>query len=388
MDREFEAADRVPQSPAGAERVETVIVGGGQAGLSVGYHLARRDRQFLILDAKERIGDAWRNRWDSLRLFTPAWLDGLAGMPFPAPRHTFPTKDEMADYLASYAAHFELPVRPGVRVDSLSRNGERFLVSAGDQRIEADNVEVAMSSYQRPKVSPFAAELDPCVVQMHSIDYRRPSQLREGGVLVVGAGNSGAEIALDVAADHPTWLSGRDTGHLPFPVDGAAARIVLLRLLLRGVFHHVMKVNTRLGRKVYRKTTTHGMPLIRVRPAQFAAAGVERVSRVTGVRDGLPVIDADRVLDVANVIWCTGFHADFSWLDLPVLGDRGEPIHRRGIVTAEPRLSCIGLHFLHSASSGMIHGLDRDARYIVDAIASGRSTVRPRVVANTAVDPS
>src|ERR671936_178723 len=107
------------------ERVQTVVVGGGQTGLSVGYHLARRALPLVILDANERIGDSWRKRWDSLRLFTPARYDGLAGMPFPAPADTFPTKDEMADYLEAYAARFELPVRNGVRVDRLSRQGDR-----------------------------------------------------------------------------------------------------------------------------------------------------------------------------------------------------------------------------------------------------------------------
>lgn len=181
-----------------AERIETVVIGAGQAGLSVGYHLARRGLPFAILDASERIGDQWRNRWDSLRLFTPARFNGLAGMRFPAPGHYFPTKGEMADFLESYAHRFELPVRLGVEVDRLSRQGDRFLVSAGDRRFETDNVVVAMANYQKPKVPDFAAELDRRIIQLHSSDYRNPSQLRAGAVLVVGAGNSGAEIATDV----------------------------------------------------------------------------------------------------------------------------------------------------------------------------------------------
>src|SRR5919205_1275116 len=150
------------------ERVETVIIGGGQAGLSVGYHLARRDLPFVILDANERIGDSWRKRWDSLRLFTPARYDGIPGMPFPAPAHSFPTKDEMADYLETYVARFKLPVRTGVKVDSLSREGSRYVVTAGDLRFEAQHVVVAMASYQSPRVPSFAQELDPAVVQLHS----------------------------------------------------------------------------------------------------------------------------------------------------------------------------------------------------------------------------
>jgi len=189
-----------------------VIIGGGQAGLTVGYHLTRRDRPFVILDANERIGDAWRKRWDSLRLFSAAGYDGLQGMPFPGRRCSFPTKDEMADYLEACAARFDLPVRTGVRVDGLSRDGSRYMLTAGDLRLEADRVVVASGACQTPRVPPFAQQLDPGIVQLHSSRYQNPAQLREGGVLVVDAGNSGAEIALEVSRTHPTWLSGSHPG--------------------------------------------------------------------------------------------------------------------------------------------------------------------------------
>lgn len=176
----------------------------------------------MILDANERVGDAWRKRWDSLRLFTPARYSGLPGMPFPGPAHSFPTKDEVADYLEAYATRFDLPVRTGTRVDRLSRNGDGFAVAAGDLQFEAENVVVAMATDQLPWVPPFAPELDPGVVQLHSRDYRNPAQLQEGDVLVVGAGNSGAEIALDVASGHRTCLSGT-------PVEGRPRRVASLR---------------------------------------------------------------------------------------------------------------------------------------------------------------
>ena len=161
------------------EHLETVVIGGGQAGLSVGHHLARRDRPFLILDAGQRVGDAWRNRWDSLRLFTPARYNRLAGMRFPAPAHSFPTKDEVGDYLETYAARFELPVRTGVRVERLWRENGRFEVAAGDRSWAADNVVVAMSSFQVPRVPPFATDLSPDIVQLHSAGYRNPSSSRK-----------------------------------------------------------------------------------------------------------------------------------------------------------------------------------------------------------------
>lgn len=171
------------------ERHETVIVGGGQAGLSMGYHLVRRERSFVILDANERIGDSWRKRWDSLRLFTPARYSGLPGWRFPAPGGSYPTKDGVADYLEAYATRFDLPVRTGVKVERLAREGDRYVVVAGDRRFEADNVVVATGAYQCPRVPGFASRLDPGILQLASTEYREPSQLQEGGVLVVGAGN-------------------------------------------------------------------------------------------------------------------------------------------------------------------------------------------------------
>jgi putative flavoprotein involved in K+ transport len=294
---------------------ETIVVGGGQAGLAVGYFLAKHNRDFVILDASQRVGDAWRNRWDSLKLFTPAHYDGLPGMPFPAPARSFPTKDEMADYLESYSQRFHLPVKTGVRVDRVSKQNVRFLVTAGDQCFEADHVVVAMSNLQKPRVPPFASQLDPTIVQLNAVNYRNPSQLQPGAVLIVGAGNSGADIAIDVAAGHPTWLSGRDTGNFPLRLDSTAA--FLLDILLYFAGDHILTVKTPLGRKVRAKFLPKGKPVERVTPADLAAAGVVRVPRVAGAQNGLPLLEDQRVLDVANIIWCTGFHEDFEWIDIP-----------------------------------------------------------------------
>jgi putative flavoprotein involved in K+ transport len=354
------------------ERIDTVVIGGGQAGLSVGYHLQRRGVPFVILDAGERIGDVWRRRWDSLRVFTPARYSSLDGLPFPAPPYSFPTKDAMGDYLEGYARHFALSVRCGVRVERLSRLGDRFLVVAHDQQFEADNVVVAMANYQRPRVPAFAKDLKPNIVQLHSLDYRNPAQLQPGGVLVVGAGNSGAEIALDVARGHETWVAGRDTGHVPFRIEGLAARLLLVRLVLRVVFHRILTINTPLGRRARPKELRGGGTLVRTKPRDLIAAGVKRVPRVAGVRDGLPVLDDGRVLDVANVVWCTGFHPGFSWIDLPVFGADGEPEHHGGVVAREPGLYFVGLHFLFAMSSVMIHGVGRDAARIADRISATR----------------
>jgi putative flavoprotein involved in K+ transport len=357
-----------------AERIETVVVGGGQAGLSVGYHLARRGLSFVILDAHERIGDSWRMRWDSLRLFTPARFNGLDGMPFPGPAHSFSTKDEVADYLENYAVHFLLPVRTGVRVRRLSRNGDRYLVDAGPWLFEADNVVVAMGSYQLPRLPVFAASLDPEIVQLHAGAYRNVAQLREGRVLVVGVGNSGAEIALDVADSHQTWLAGTESGQVPFRHDGALARHIFLPLMFRVIGHRILTVRTPVGRKMRPKLLSHAAPLVRVTPADIAAAGIQRVGRVVGARDGLPILEDERVLPVENVIWCTGFRPDFSWINLPVFGGQDkepkEPIHMRGIIADEPGLYFVGLAFLYAMSSGFLPGVGRDAKHIAKHIAS------------------
>ena len=352
------------------ERINTVVIGGGQAGLSVGYHLKKRGVPFVILDASERIGDVWRNRWDSLRLFTPARFSSLDGMPFPADPDSFPTKEAMGDYLEAYARRFALPVRSGVRVERLSRLGDRFLIVAGTFQFEADNVVVAMANYQRPRVPALASELNPRIVQLHSFDYRKPAQLQPGGVLIVGAGNSGAEIALDVARDHETWVAGRDTGHVPFRIDGLAARLLLVRLVLRVVFHRILTVRTPMGRKARAKMLHTGGPLVRTKPRDLTAAGIKRVARLARVENGLPVLADGHVLDVANVVWCTGFHPGFSWIDLPVFGPDGEPEHHLGVVEREPGLYFVGLHFLSGMSSVMIHGVGRDAARIADRIGA------------------
>ena len=349
------------------EHVETVVVGAGQSGLSVGYHLKRLGRPFTILEAHDRVGDTWRQRWDSLRLFTPARFDGLAGLPFPAPSHSFPTKDEMGDYLEGYARRFELPVRTGVRVERLARPGERFTLETSAGPIEADNVVVAMATFQRPRVPACAAELDPSIRQLHSSEYRNPAQLRDGPVLVVGAGNSGAEIAKELVRTRDVWLSGRHPGQVPFRIEGPLGR-VLVPIVFRVVFHRVLTVSTPMGRKVRPQLTRKGGPLIRVKREELESAGVRCVARLKGARGGQPVLEDSRVLEPANVVWCTGFHPGFSWIDLPVMGEI-EPLHESGIVPTQPGLFFVGLNFLHAVSSTMIHGAERDARRIAHAVA-------------------
>jgi putative flavoprotein involved in K+ transport len=350
-------------------RVDVLVIGGGQAGLSVGYYLKKRGVDFAIVDAEARIGDAWRKRWDSLRLFTPARYDGLDGLPFPAPPNYFPTKDEMADYLEQYAATFGLPVQSGVRVTRLWREGARYFAAAGDRLFEADHVVVAMSSYQGQKVPAFARDLAADIVQLHSSEYKSLAQLQPGPVLIVGTANSGAELATETAPTHPTWIAGRDVGEIPFPIGSVWVQRIVLPILFRVVFHRILTVDTPMGRKAQRKRQS-ALNRIRQRRADLTRAGVQWTERVVGVKDGRPHLADGRTLDVRNVIWCTGYDLGLGWIDLPIFEADGEPRHTSGLVEGEPGLYFVGQHFQHSVSSTMIHGVGRDAARMVAVIGN------------------
>jgi putative flavoprotein involved in K+ transport len=358
------------------EHFQTVIVGGGQAGLAVGHHLTVRGHRCVILDANERVGDSWRKRWPSLRLYSPAAADGLPGMPFPAPPYSFPSGAEMADYLEAYAERFALPVRPQVRVESLSKDGDRYVLTAGERRYEADNVVVATGVFQhdRPATPAFAADLDPRIRQLHSADYRSAEQLQEGAVLVVGAAHSGGDIAYELArAGHRTLLSGRDTGEIPFDIDGRLAPFLFPAL--RFAATRILTGSTPIGRKARSKMRVHGGPLLRVKRAQLEAAGVERVhERTVGAEAGRPVLANGRVVDVENVVWCTGFRNDYGWIRVPLpLDADGFPDQQRGAVPSSPGLYFAGLPFLHSFASMLILGAGRDGERIARHILSHRS---------------
>ncbi len=357
------------------EAFETVVIGGGQAGLSVGYHLMKRNQPFMILDAASRVGDTWRRRWDSLRLFTPARYSGLPGMRFPAPGWTFPTKDEMGDYLESYADTFGLPVRSGVSVDRLSRGSDGSLLDcAGGRRIQADRVVVASGAHRTPKVPPFSADLDPRIVQLHSSQYRNPDQLNDGPVLVAGVGNSGAEISFELSRSHDVVLSGKESGQIPVRHGSLPFRFVVR--VIRFLGYHVLTMRTPIGRRVGPKFATHATPLIRVKPKDLAERGVERVAKVAGVRHGMPLLEDGRVLDVTNIVWCTGFQHNFSWIDLPVLDEGGQPVHERGVATTSPGLYFAGLVFQFAAASDVLPGIGRDAGYVGKHLAAHASTRR------------
>jgi putative flavoprotein involved in K+ transport len=348
-------------APTRVERFDTIVIGGGQAGLAAGHHLAARDVDFVILSDETRVGDNWRTRWDSLRLFTPARYSGLPGMPFPAPPDHLADKDEVADYLERYAARFDLPVRLESRVRSLSHDGERFTVSVddGDALLEAENVIVATGAARQPRIPTLAARLAPTIHQLHSSHYRNPFELPEGPVLVVGAGNSGAQIALELARYRKVWLAGRDTGHLP------------RRLLGRDLFDWFWPImgrataDTRLGKRL--RAQRGGDSLIGIPERTLRQSGVTRVARVDDARGGLPLCGST-ALQPSVVVWCTGFDPDYSWITMPVFDDAGHPKHRRGVSTELPGLFFLGLRFQHRMRSSLLGGVGEDAAFIAERV--------------------
>lgn len=350
------------------EHLEVIVIGAGQAGLATGYYLAQADRRFVILDAGEHMGDAWRTRWDSLKLFTPAKYDNLPGLPFPTPTGQLPSKDEMADYLESYAARFALPVQLNTRVDSLTREGQTYILTASSQRLTADHVVVATGSFQSPKIPAFAAALDPAILQLHSNEYRNPSQLRAGDTLVVGVGQSGAEISKELAATRQTWLSGQSRAHLP--------RTLLGRHIfewLWPILSHVSR-DSWLGHLLADRMSQGGDPVVGISAEDLVHSGVRRVPRIVGVSEGKPMSEDRQVLDVSSVIWATGFYPDYPWLHLRALGEDGYPLHKRGVVEGEPGLYFVGLRFQYRPASHLVGGVGADARYVVHVINKRQSS--------------
>lgn len=350
--------------------IDTVVIGAGQAGLAMGYHLRRAGRDFVILDADQRVGDCWRRRYDSLRLFSLPAYASLPGWRIPV--RGFATRDQFADYLEEYARRFDLPVRGGERVSSVIQEGDRFLVTTTSGSFLADNVVVATGAHQRPTVPALAAELDPAIRQLTSSDYRNTAQLAPGAVLVVGAGNSGTDVALDAAAaGHDVLLAGRHPGQVPFDIDRPAGRAAVPLVMF--AFRHVLTIRTPMGRRVRAEGEGHGVGLVRNKLADLDAAGIRRIGRIERVVDGLPACEDGAPLEVGTVVWCTGSVADHRFLELPVFDEQGRPRHDRG-VSPIPGLMFMGLPFQYAIASQQIQGVDRDARHLLRRLRPARAT--------------
>jgi putative flavoprotein involved in K+ transport len=347
------------------EGINTLVIGGGQSGLAAGYYLRQKKDKFVILDENKNVGDTWRKRWDSLRLFTPSQANHLPGLKFPGPDLYFPTKDEAAAYLEEYARQYELPIQHESKVDRVQRNEKGFKVSVGANTYHARNVIIATGAFHTAHVPAFAQELDAGIFQLHSTEYHKPADMIGKNILVVGAGNSGAEIALELAkAGRNVWLSGRDVGRIPADTFGK----ILGGRPYWWFMRKVMTTRTPIGRRMKETVLAHGNPLIRASRKEVAEAGVELIPRLMGTVDGKPQLESGRVLPAEGVVWATGFRPDYHWVNLPVFDASGRPRHEQGVVNEAPGLFFVGLHFQSGLTSSLMGGVGDDAKYITEKV--------------------
>jgi len=340
------------------QHVDVLVVGGGQAGLVASWYLARAGVEHLVLDAEQRVGDAWRRRWDSLELFSAAAYSALPGLRFPGDPEHFPGKDEVADYLEAYARTFQLPITLDIRVRTLDRTAGGYRLETTRGAYQAEQVVVATGAYQQPVVPGFAAKLDDQVAQLHSSAYRNPHQLPAGQVLVVGSANSGVGIAEDLAASHQVHLSrGQRLPWLPRRLLGRSLHwwgdhLGLLTAPLEGS---------------WRGRTQRGDLLIGTSLRQLARQGVRLAGRAVDAQGRRVRLADGQPLQPEAIVWATGYRSDYSWIEVPVLDQRGLPVHRRG-VTQAPGLYFLGMHNQYSRGSSLLGFVHHDAAFIVERI--------------------
>ncbi len=341
-----------------------VIIGAGQAGLATAYYLKKMKLEFIILEENDKIGDSWRKRWDSLHLFTPAKYDGLPGLNFPGDKNNLPGKDAMADYLEVYVKKFSFPVQLQSKVKRITESGDRFLIETSKGDITTQKVVIATGTHPVPKIPAFASQLSGNIHQIHSSQYKNAGLLPKGNVLVVGAGVSGVEIAVETSKLHKTYIAGKPTFHIPDQVFKYAGG------LYWWFANHILTIQTPMGRKAKGHILHGGGPLISISVDELNLCGVQRFPRMKGVKEGYPEFEDGSMIQVATVIWATGFKPDFSWIDIKITDDTGWPLTKRGISLMKKGLFFTGMPFQFGLTSGLIGGVGRDAAYISKKIAA------------------
>lgn len=351
--------------PSESQPLDVLVIGAGQAGLAIGYHLRRAGADFRIIDAGPEVGHVWRSRWDSLRLFTPTQYDALPGTPFPAPAGIHPTKDQVADYLAGYAVQHQLPVQLDTRVTRLARDVEGFAAQTSRGRVRARQVVVATGPFQAPRIPSIAAQVPGDVPQLHSAHYRNPRQLPRGSqILVVGAANSGLQIARELnETSSVTVATGSRPPELP------------QRLLGRDLFTWLDRIGfmslsatSRLGRRL----RARGDIVIGTSTAKLRREGIDFRPRLTGFTGRTARFANGTATRADAVIWATGYRSDYSWLDIPEVLDDGRPRHRGG-ETDVPGLHFLGLPWQSTRGSSLLGFVARDAAATAGRIAAHRS---------------
>ncbi|TGJ98941.1 potassium transporter Trk [Leptospira langatensis] len=347
------------------EHWEVIVIGGGQAGLSAGHYLRSKGVDFLILDSSKEVGDSWKNRWDSLVLFTPRRFDGLPGYPFPGDANTFPNKNEMASYLKDYSRKFSLPILPNTSVERITKGPKGFSLETKSKMFSCSNVIVA-TGHSFPKIPDFSINIKFDIKQIHSSQYKNPSELSDGDVLIVGAGTSGVQLAMEISHTHKTFISGKIPGKIPdllFRFSGFYWWFI----------SNILTIRTPIGRKIRRQVLTSGAPLIKESEKDLNVSGAIRVPRIVGAKDGLPLLQDGKTLQVSTIVWCTGFKPDFSWIQVPYLrlDDLGWPVAPRGISNVKG-LYFLGNLFQFGLTSSLVGGAGRDAMHVVEELLLDR----------------
>jgi len=351
----------------GTRHIEVAVVGGGQAGLAIGYHLKQREHRFAIFERAGQLAPAWRERWDSLTLFTSRRYSALPGLPFPGDPDGYPTRDEVIAYLERYAETFGLPIELSSEVEELDRGDDgRFRLAFGERTISADQVVVATGPFQTPYIPNLAEKLSGDLFQSHAVGYRRPDDVPDGTVLVVGGGNTGFQIAQELAATHKVVLS-----------VGSRQKPLPQRVLGRDLFWWLTKarildktVDSRLGRKLSTRDT-----LIGSKPRELTRRyGVELRPRVVDAEGRKVGFEDDSEVDADSVIWATGYRPDYSWIKLPIFEEDGRPRHRRGVTDA-PGLYLLGLTWQYTRGSALIGFVKDDAEFIAEKVATKPASI-------------
>ncbi len=348
---------------------DTIIIGSGQAGLSAAYYLKKADQNFVVLTKDNRVGDNWRKRWDSLKLFTPAFYNNLPGMSFLSEDPDYlPDKNETGDFLETYSKEFKLPIKFNNEVIEIVRDGNLFSIKTKTEIYHTKNVIVAAGAFQTPFIPEFSKDISESVFQIHSSFYKNPNQLKEGNVLVVGAGSSGLQISTEIKNESEikriVWLSGPDTGTFPRKLFG----IDIYHFLAPTIFK--IPTKTFLGKIVKAVSYRHGDLALRPTYKKMIKSGVKRIGRTIGVKNGFPITEKSIPLEIENIIWCTGFKNNFNWIKLNIFNENGFPIHTRGIINKEPGIYFLGLHFQHTISSSLLGGVKKDAEFIINFITN------------------
>ncbi len=344
---------------------ETLVIGGGQAGLAIGHELAARDIPFLIVDANSEAGAVWRSRWDSLRLFTSTQYNHLPGMAFPGTPGAYPGKDDVADFLAAYTRQFDLPVQLDTAIRSLAREDGLYVARTNGEEIRARQVVVATGPFHVPFIPPIADQLDPQLPQIHSADYRNPDGLPRGRTLVVGAANSGQQIALELSESRPVDIAvGERLKTLPQRPLGRDIWWWLSLVRLPKI-----TIESRLGQRLSERDVVIGGGL-----RELERSGVTVRPRVAGGSGRTVSFDDDSSADYEAIVWATGFRVDHSWVEIPEIKDQQSQIrHVRG-VTDSPGLYVLGMTWQYARTSALLGWVGNDAAYLADQIEAIRQT--------------